>query len=191
MYEPASTATSTSTVTANANPGAKSPFCSTRSAIRAAASVSVPGPWRNFYLSGAVELRKGVKDLPTPNTAIPDSVRAMGMTLFFDNLGMRLNGANAGDRCSTIVCVLPDLDETWTVTLGHGTLSHRKGADSNPEATLTIKRSDLGQVILGSKPLTEQLKGGQARIEGDVKALHDLIIDRLDNFEFWFDIVTP
>jgi alkyl sulfatase BDS1-like metallo-beta-lactamase superfamily hydrolase len=88
------------------------------------------------------------------------------------------------------VCVLPDLDETWTVTLGHGTLRHRKGADSNPEARLTIKRSDLGQVILGSKPLTEQLKGGQARIEADVKVLHDLI-ERLDNFEFWFDIVTP
>jgi linear primary-alkylsulfatase len=93
----------------------------------------------------------------------------MAMTLFFDYLGMRLNGANAGDRCSTIVCVLPDLDETRTVTLGHGTLSHRKGADSNPEATLTIKRSDLGQVILGSRPLTEQLKGGQARIEEDVQ----------------------
>jgi hypothetical protein len=97
------------------------------------------------------------------------SGRAMAMTVFFDYLRMRLNGANAGDRCSTIVCVLPDLDETWTVTLGHGTLSHRKGADSNPEATLTIKRSDLGQVILGSRPLTEQLKGGQARIEEDVQ----------------------
>jgi alkyl sulfatase BDS1-like metallo-beta-lactamase superfamily hydrolase len=35
------------------------------------------GPWRNFYLTGAKELRDGVTKLPTPNTASPDTVRAM------------------------------------------------------------------------------------------------------------------
>ena len=29
------------------------------------------GPWRNFYLTCAQELRKGVAQLPTPNTASP------------------------------------------------------------------------------------------------------------------------
>ena len=31
------------------------------------------GPWRNFYLTGAKELRDGVAKLPTPNTASPDT----------------------------------------------------------------------------------------------------------------------
>ena len=35
------------------------------------------GPWRNFYLTGAKELREGVAQLPTPNTASPDTIRAM------------------------------------------------------------------------------------------------------------------
>ncbi len=35
------------------------------------------GPWRNFYLTGAQELRNGVVKGPTPNTASPDTVRAM------------------------------------------------------------------------------------------------------------------
>src|SRR3546814_13573213 len=35
------------------------------------------GPWRNFYLTGAKELREGVTQLPTPNTASPDIVRSM------------------------------------------------------------------------------------------------------------------
>ena len=38
---------------------------------------SESGPWRNFYLTGAKELRDGVQQLPTPNTASPDTVRAM------------------------------------------------------------------------------------------------------------------
>ncbi|MQV60705.1 alkyl/aryl-sulfatase, partial [Sinorhizobium meliloti] len=49
------------------------------------------GPWRNFYLTGAKELRDGVTELPTPNTASPDTVRAMSLDLFFDYLGVRLN----------------------------------------------------------------------------------------------------
>ncbi|MCD3069644.1 hypothetical protein GFJ91_24015, partial [Salmonella enterica subsp. enterica serovar Enteritidis] len=35
------------------------------------------GPWRNFYLTGAQELRNGVVKGPTPNTASPDTVRAL------------------------------------------------------------------------------------------------------------------
>ena len=34
------------------------------------------GPWRNFYLSGAKELRDGVLDLPAPKAVSPDTVRA-------------------------------------------------------------------------------------------------------------------
>ena len=45
------------------------------------------GPWRNFYLAGAQELRNGVAELPTPNTASPDTLRAMDLDLFFDYLG--------------------------------------------------------------------------------------------------------
>ena len=55
------------------------------------------GPWRNFYLTGAKELRDGVAQLPTPNTASPDTVRAMTLDLFFDYLGVRLNSEKAGD----------------------------------------------------------------------------------------------
>lgn len=31
------------------------------------------GPWRNFYLTGAQELRSGVKQMPIPNTVRPDT----------------------------------------------------------------------------------------------------------------------
>lgn len=55
------------------------------------------GPWRNFYLTGAQELRNGVKQLPTPNTASPDTVRAMTPEMFFDYLALHINGEKAAN----------------------------------------------------------------------------------------------
>ncbi|MCB0830400.1 MAG: MBL fold metallo-hydrolase [Solirubrobacterales bacterium] len=151
---------------------------------------SESGPWRNFYLTAASELRKGVQKLPTPQTAGPDIVRSMELALFFDYLAMRLNGQQAGDRRITLGCVFPDLGESWTLLLRHGALSHRRGASEEADATVTIDRSDLNDVILGTAPLTDQIADGRAKIEGDEEALHDLI-GLLDDFEFWFNIVTP
>lgn len=54
-------------------------------------------PWRNFYLTGAQELRNGVVKGPTPNTASPDTVRAMTPEMFFDYLAVHINGEKAAD----------------------------------------------------------------------------------------------
>ncbi|MFT4049204.1 MAG: alkyl sulfatase dimerization domain-containing protein [Solirubrobacterales bacterium] len=151
---------------------------------------SEAGPWRNFYLTGAQELRDGVQQLPTPNAASPDSVRAMDTTLFFDFLGVRLNGTAAGDRRATIALALPDLGEEWTLMLRHGTLSHRSGLSGDADVTVTIDRADLNEVILGVKTLDELIGSGTARLDGDAAVLGDFV-KLLDEFEFWFDIVTP
>jgi alkyl sulfatase BDS1-like metallo-beta-lactamase superfamily hydrolase len=50
------------------------------------------GPWRNFYLTGAQELRRGVAKLPAANVASPDIMSAMPLDMIFDYLGVRLNG---------------------------------------------------------------------------------------------------
>ena len=55
------------------------------------------GPWRNFYLTGAQELRNGVVKGPTPNTASGDTVRAMTPEMFFDYLAVHINGQKAAD----------------------------------------------------------------------------------------------
>ncbi|HWH20357.1 MAG TPA: alkyl sulfatase C-terminal domain-containing protein, partial [Solirubrobacterales bacterium] len=145
---------------------------------------------RNFYLSGASELRNGVFDLPSPSSSSADNVTAMTTQLFWDYLAMRLNGAEAGDRRITLVCELPDIEELWTLMLRHGTLSHRAGAEEGADATVTIDRADLNRVILKGATLEELLGDGTARIDGDAAALHDLL-GLLDDFDFWFNIVTP
>ena len=68
------------------------------------------GPWRNFYLTAAQELRDGVRQLPTPNTASPDTVRAMSTELFLDYLAhaaQRRQGRRS--RASRSALTMPDI----------------------------------------------------------------------------------
>lgn len=64
------------------------------------------GPWRNFYLTGAKELREGVKQLPVPSSASPDTVRVLSLDLLFDYLGVRLNGPRAAGKTVTLNKIL-------------------------------------------------------------------------------------
>jgi len=148
------------------------------------------GPWRNVYLSAAKELREGVAELPTPNTASADSVRAMSTELFLDYLGVRLNGTKARDRAITLVLSLPDIHETWTLMVRNGALSHRAADTDDADAHVTVARGDLDDVILGTVSLEEQIADGRAKVDGDGQALHDFV-GLLDEFELWFDIATP
>jgi alkyl sulfatase BDS1-like metallo-beta-lactamase superfamily hydrolase len=151
---------------------------------------SESGPWRNFYLTAAKELRDGVAVLPTPNTASADSVHAMSPELFWDYLAVRLNGAKAGNRRITINVSFPDLQANYTLMVRNGALSHRNGTHDTPDVAVTIDRSQFDNIIVGQTTLADQIESGTARLQGDADALHEFI-GLLDTFEFWFNIVTP
>ena len=148
------------------------------------------GPWRNFYLSAAKELREGVTQVATPNASSPDLVRAMSLELFFDYLAVRLNGPAAAERDLTLGLHLTDSDAEWTLLVRNGTLSHRPGAAEGADAVVAISRACLNEVILGTADVSALVSAGDATITGDPAALARFV-GLLDDFEFWFDIVTP
>lgn len=148
------------------------------------------GPWRNFYLTGAKELREGVKKLPTPNTASPDTVRAMTLEMFFDYLGVRLNGPKAADAKAVLNFDFGN-DGKYVVELENGVLNHtadQQRKDAN--ATITLSRDALNKIILGEVKLAKAVTDGDVKIQGDASKLEQLV-NSLDTFEFWFNIVTP
>ena len=85
---------------------------------------------------------------------------------------------------------LPDVGDTRTVMVRNGALSYRTGAADDADATVTLDRAHLDEIILGTAPITDQIADGRATVDGDEQALHDFIA-LLDDFDFWFDIVTP
>jgi alkyl sulfatase BDS1-like metallo-beta-lactamase superfamily hydrolase len=148
------------------------------------------GPWRNFYLTAAKELRDGVVVLPTPNTASPDAVRAMSLDLFLDYLGVRLNGPKAAEQDLTIGLELTDENKSATLLVRNGALSHRTGIADDAQATVSISRETLDSVILGENTIAELASSGKAQVSGD-SAVLERFVGLLDPFEFWFNIVTP
>ncbi len=149
------------------------------------------GPWRNFYLTGAKELRDGVMQLPAPNTASPDTIRAMSLELFFDYLGMKLNGPKADGKHIVLNFDFTDVKTKGVVEMVNGVLNHTGGVQSkNADATITMTRETLNQIVLGQTSTDAAISKGDVKIKGSQAKLEEML-SYLDTFDFWFNIVTP
>ncbi|WP_141729041.1 alkyl/aryl-sulfatase [Pseudomonas putida] len=149
------------------------------------------GPWRNFYLTGAQELRNGVQKLPTPDTASPDTVKAMDLDLFFDFLAMRLKGPEVGDKHITLNLDFTDLKQKYTLEMVNGVLNHTEGVQAkDADASISLTRDTLNNIMLKQTTLKDAVSKGDVKVDGAEGKLEELM-SYMDNFEFWFPIVTP
>ncbi|MFC7306480.1 alkyl/aryl-sulfatase [Streptomyces monticola] len=140
--------------------------------------------WRNFYLTGAQELRVGVAQ-PDSSTTGGDMLMALSVDQLIDSVAVRVNGPKAWDVELSMDWVLPSLGKVWHLRLAHGVLTYRSGAERDPGAgvTLTMTKPQL-LGLLGGKGL------GDIEVEGDASLLQRLlgVVDKPDPV---FAIVTP
>ncbi|MFO0694123.1 MAG: alkyl sulfatase dimerization domain-containing protein [Polyangiales bacterium] len=148
------------------------------------------GPWRNFYLTGAQELRSGIAQVPAPNTASADIISNMPLGMVWDFLAVHIDPAKAEGKRIVLGLDFTDTHETYTLRLRNSTVSYARRAPTESDARITLTRAALDDVLLGRKTMQEQLASGAIRIEGRTAALGELL-DMRDTFPFWFDIVTP
>jgi alkyl sulfatase BDS1-like metallo-beta-lactamase superfamily hydrolase len=151
---------------------------------------SESGPWRNFYLTGARELREGVTELPVPNTASPDTIKAMPLDMFFDFLGVRLNGDRAAGKTISINMELTDTNEKYVIGVENSAIHYSKDKSlAGADVGIVTTRAALNDVMLGVSTMEKQVVEGKAKLTGDPKKLSEFVA-LLDNFNFWFNIVT-
>jgi alkyl sulfatase BDS1-like metallo-beta-lactamase superfamily hydrolase len=151
------------------------------------------GPWRNFYLTGAKELRDGVVVLPTPTTSSSDIIAAMPTSLILDYLAIRLEHPEATELTGTTLLELTDVGERHLLELSNGVLHNRTVADNEEvaaDATVTTTRTWLDALLATDDPAAALTNGSGIALEGDPSALL-AVFALLDDFPFWFDIVTP
>ena len=148
--------------------------------------------WRNSYLVAAQELRNGVpRNLPSLRVSNPDALAAMDTGLLFDYLGVRMNAQKAEGEDFSINLVLPDKNEQYLLELKNSHLNNIKGVQSEKAGqTVTIDRADLNRLMLKEVSPVRLVFEGKLKSSGNPLLLAKLF-GLLDDFDFWFDIVTP
>ena len=144
------------------------------------------GPWRAFYLSGALELRNPRAPSETPRQGAAGQLRALPADALLESLSVRLNGGRAGAASIALTLSFTDTGERFAVSVENAVLHHRAG-EGGPEAALT--RAVLIGLVIGETTLEKALAGGAVAGEG-TEALGRLL-PLLDRFDFWFEIVAP
>ncbi|MFJ9036401.1 alkyl/aryl-sulfatase [Streptomyces sp. NPDC102406] len=140
--------------------------------------------WRNFYLTGALELTDGVKPGDS-TTAGPTMMTALGVDQLIDSVAIRVNGPKAWNLRIRMDWSFPALGVVYHLTLRNGVLTYRSDtkADSGAGVTLTMTKPQL-LALLGGKGL------GDITVEGDAALLQKLlaVVEKPDPN---FAIVTP
>jgi alkyl sulfatase BDS1-like metallo-beta-lactamase superfamily hydrolase len=149
------------------------------------------GTWRDFYLSGVTELRHGVSPAATPTTVSGDMVTAMTTEMLLGYLGVRLNGPKAAGKDWTFNLALTDPHESFGLEVENGVLNFTENVSfDSPTATISCARSALNAVLLGKATFADQISNGDITVAGDADAFTQFL-GLMDDFEFWFNIVTP
>ncbi len=149
------------------------------------------GPWRDFYLSGAKELREGAIELAVARTGPIDVVSSMPTGLFFDALATRLNSEKAEGVVSAINFVFVDIGETHVVDIENAVLHHHRAeARSDADATIRLTRELWNRVVTKQTSLQRELLRGDVEVDGNPIKLVQFF-GMLDDPTPTFNIVTP
>ncbi len=147
------------------------------------------GPWRSFYLSGAKELRDGIREAPAPRPG-PDIIASLTPEMLFDTLAVRLNGPESADEDLLINVDFFDLERQYSLVVRNGVLHHRPGLADNADATLRVRRAMLNELAAGQVSVLDAVTGDDVSVDGSLTAVARFFL-LLDRFDFWFPVVTP
>jgi len=87
--------------------------------------------------------------------------------------------------------VFTDTKQEYSVTLENGVLNYKSGKRAaNPSATVILTRKVLDAIASKQATFRGRIFAGDIRIEGSMRKFVEMM-SCMDEFEFWFDIVTP
>jgi alkyl sulfatase BDS1-like metallo-beta-lactamase superfamily hydrolase len=149
------------------------------------------GPWRDVYLTGALELREGA---PQEGISIANAIDLISQTpvdQFFELMAVMLNGPKADGKTFTLNINFTDLNETYVLELENAVLHRRKGNPApDANATIHITHPLFVKMLTGGAGIRDILFSDDVSVEGS----------KLDLVTFFalleapngvFNIVTP
>lgn len=148
------------------------------------------GAWRNYYLTAAHELRHGVPRDIEISVGSLEFLRAVPTPDLFDALSVRFDPARYEHEPAELLFLFPDRDEAMTVDITRAVAFPRRGRTARPAATVEMDRSLFDLLLLGEAELPPLLEAGRVQVIGDGRVVAAFLA-ALDQFDYWFDVVTP
>jgi alkyl sulfatase BDS1-like metallo-beta-lactamase superfamily hydrolase len=146
--------------------------------------------WRNSYLFGAHELRNGVAASKW-NPVSGDMVSTLSVGMFFDFLGVRLNGSKADGKRAVINWTFTDMERDYVLNLENSALTYVEGRlAAEADVSLTLARATLTKIVQRQTTFPEAIGAGEIKIAGNPAKLLELF-GLFDEFESRFAIVEP
>lgn len=142
--------------------------------------------WRNFFLSGATELRAG--NFGTAGQVTSQTMLSqLTPEQIFDGLAIRVNGPGSWGLDITTDVTFADLGVNYRLTLRNGVLVHRKVAADPATATVSIRLDDKSRLLATAMG---DFDSPGLHISGDRAALQ-AFLGALERPNPNFNIVTP
>lgn len=152
------------------------------------------GLWRNEYLTAALELRHGVRDLGTVNLAGADVLAAMAPDMLFDLAGIKLNGPKAWDLRLRVNWTISDGDSSkpFAVQIRNGVFIYTPELElPEPDLVITTTKDALAQLVLGASTVDDLVGAGEITTNREDLGALASVFNLVEPFPFWFNIVTP
>ena len=148
------------------------------------------GPWRDFYLTGAMELRFPRPPSDVPRVGAGGQIRGLPPEQLLDSLSVRLNGERAGAQALAVNLRFTDAKVDYLVTVENAVLHHYATRRDPAAATVSLTGPVLAKMVLGEATFAQVCEAGEASVAGDGAGFQTLL-DLLDRFDFWFEIIAP
>lgn len=148
------------------------------------------GPWRNFYLTGALELREGPPKQGINRASLADMLQHTPIERFLEAMAASLKADQVGDTRLKINLVFTDLKETHVLDIDNAVLHHHKGERApDANATLSVTHPFFLRMVMGQVGGKDLFLSDETKIEG---SRLDLIkfFSLLDKAPGTFPIVT-
>ncbi|MEU5397866.1 alkyl sulfatase dimerization domain-containing protein [Streptomyces sp. NPDC005963] len=137
------------------------------------------GVWRNFYLTGAQELRAGSEGPAgsEPHHQSPDMLAGLTTEQIFQSMAVRLDGPRAAAHRLLLRWEFEDIDEVWSLLVGNGVLTPMRGDAPDgeaPQLTLRLDRATFNRILARQTTFTDGIGSGAVVAEGNAGVLTTL-----------------
>ncbi|NDC63348.1 MAG: MBL fold metallo-hydrolase [Planctomycetia bacterium] len=147
--------------------------------------------WRNFYLTGALELRDGHPREGRSLESVQDMLQHAPVERFLERMAASIDGRAAAGSRLRVNFVFTDLGESYVLWIENAVLHFRRAPpDAAADATLTLTKPLFLRLMTGQAGARDLLFSGDAAVAGSAVDLGRflLLIERAPGT---FPIVTP